>query len=64
MRLAAHLWTGGGQPPAEYVTLVLCRDVYHCPPSLLRRERLVDILAHLTCLGIEADVRKASRKTR
>lgn len=57
MRVVAHLWAGD-DPPVEYVTLVLCRDVYHCPPSVLKRERLVDVLPHLTCLRAETLVRQ------
>jgi hypothetical protein len=32
--LAAHLWTQA-EAPLEYVELILCRDVYHCPPDAL-----------------------------
>lgn len=58
-RLTAHLWVGGQPAPWEYVTLVLCRGVYHCRPSELRQEALADILPHLTCLGVENRVRSA-----
>ena len=51
------MWLRTGQPPREYVTLVLCRDVYHCTPVELREVPLADILAHLTCLGVEGRVR-------
>ena len=51
------MWLKTGQPPAEYVSLVLCRDVYHCTPVALREVPLVDILPHLTCLGVEGRVR-------
>ena len=61
-RVVAYLWTGGDNPPLEYLTLILCRDVYHCPPSVLRRERLSDVLPHLTCLRAEALVRKAEAR--
>lgn len=56
--MAAHLWTGA-PPPLEYVTLVLCRDVYHCTPSQLRQERVVDVLPHLAVLQVEAQVIRA-----
>jgi hypothetical protein len=62
MRLAAYLWAGRGQPPAEYVSVVLCRDVYHCTPVELRRVPLADILAHLTVLDWEGRVRKKNRQ--
>jgi len=40
------------------VELVLCRDVYHCPPDVLRRQHLPTVLKHLECLAIEADIKK------
>ena len=46
----------------EYVTLVLCRDVYHCTPVELRRVPLRDVLAHLACLGVEGRVRRRERE--
>lgn len=30
----SHLWAGAPLP-VEYLQLVLCRDIYHCPPSML-----------------------------
>jgi hypothetical protein len=30
----AHIYTKA-PAPAEYIELVLCRDVYHCPPQQL-----------------------------
>jgi len=35
------------------MSLVLCRDVYHCRPSELRQEKARDVLAHLACMQIE-----------
>lgn len=32
----------------ELTTYVLCKEVYHCTPSELMQERLVDVLPHLT----------------
>lgn len=58
-----HLWTKGPCPP-EYLELILCRDVYHCTPHVLRQIPLEDILTHLTCLRIEAEVRAANRQIR
>ena len=48
--------------PFEYVTLVLCRDVYHCTPPALRGVPVIDVLRHLTCLDVEGQVRKKQRK--
>lgn len=56
------LWTGHGQPPPEYLELVLCRDVYHCAPDVLRRQSLTTILRHLACAEAEAKVNKARKK--
>jgi len=58
----AYLWTGSGRPPAEYLTLILCRDVYHCTPVVLRTVPLADVLPHLECLSIEGRVRKQEEK--
>ena len=51
-----YLWTHSGQPPGEYLTFRLCRDVYHCRPSELEQEDLKTVLAHLICLSIETQV--------
>jgi len=56
LRLIAYFWTGGGQPPHEWLELYLCRDVYHCRPPDLREIPLPTILRHLTCLGVESEV--------
>lgn len=56
----AHLWTEA-DAPIEYVTLTLCRDVYHCLPSQLARESMSEIVAHLTCLRVEADIRSKQK---
>ena len=59
-----HLFTKSCGAPMPYVTLQLCRDVYHCPPDALRRQDLRTVLEHLTCLSVEAQVHKSSSKTR
>ena len=41
----------------EYLSLVLCRDVYHCDPLTLKRQPLKDVMTHLTCLDVEAMIR-------
>jgi len=52
----------GESPPVEYVELVLCRDVFHCLPSELRRERAADILNAVEILKAEAKVREHEEK--
>lgn len=61
LRLASFLHTGQGQPPTEFLTLILCRDVYSCPPSVLMEEPLENVLPHLTCLEVEAQVREMKK---
>ena len=57
-----HLFTKSRGAPAPYVTLILCRDVYHCPPDELRRQDLRTVLEHLACLSVEAQAHKLSSK--
>lgn len=45
------------------MSLLLCREVYHCTPRELEQQDLDTILDHLTCLRIEADVRTLRRQT-
>jgi hypothetical protein len=54
----AHLFIGGADnpPPAEYIELVLCRDVYHCPPAQL--PPLPVCLRALALIGVENKVRQ------
>lgn len=47
-----------GELPAEYVDLVLCRDVYHCAPSVLDAQDWERIATHLICLEVEGKVRR------
>lgn len=49
-------------PPPEYVDLVLMRDVFHCPPSVLAEQDADDVYRALACLSAEAYVRKARQK--
>jgi hypothetical protein len=58
----AYLFHGTGAPPPEYIDLVLCRDIYHCPPSLLDDQDWLRIQGHLTCLDMEATVREHKTK--
>jgi len=50
-----------GQPPPEYLELILCRDVYHCTPVALAEVPMTKVLTHLTCLSIEGDVANKRR---
>jgi hypothetical protein len=46
--------------------LVLCRDVYHCTPVELAQVPLTTLTAHLTCMDVEAEIkrrRKSKRKS-
>jgi len=56
-----YLWVGG-DIPVEYLELILCRDVFHCRPSELKKERAVDILKALLCLQVEAEVLEAKKE--
>jgi len=51
---------GRGNQPAEYTELLLCRDVYHCLPSELARERGADIQRHLSMMNVEYKMRRPS----
>jgi hypothetical protein len=51
----AHLWCDA-PAPAEYLELVLCRDVYHCTPQELAQIPMSKLLRHLTMLSAEAKV--------
>jgi hypothetical protein len=39
--------------PAAYTELVLCRDIYHCPPDALDRLPLQRVAQHLAALRAE-----------
>jgi hypothetical protein len=53
--VTAHLWAGAPLP-LEYLQLILCRDVYHCPPAQLPPLRT--IMRHVACMDAEAQVRR------
>jgi hypothetical protein len=59
-----YLHAGAGQAPSVYMELLLCRDVYHCLPSELKRERARDILLHLACMEIEGQKRRVDAAVR
>jgi hypothetical protein len=44
--------------------LVLCRDVYRCTPVELAQVPLTTLTAHLTCLDVEAEIKKRRRKSK
>ena len=54
--------TGGGEPPWEWVQLVLCRDVYHCRPSELDGEDAETVMTHLALLNTAAKVEEFKAK--
>ena len=57
----AHLWTE--EPaPLEYIELMMCRDVYHCPPQHLPPWRIMR--EHLAIIEVEADVRQRRQKAK
>jgi hypothetical protein len=62
-RVIEALWIDA-PPPAEYVRLVLCRDVYHCPPTALDDVPLRVILEDLAMISAERDVRRALERSR
>ena len=39
--------------PGEYLTLYLCRDVFHCTPPMLREMDYADIRDALNCMAAE-----------
>jgi len=55
MRTLAHLWTSS-PAPLEYIELILCRDVYHCPPQHLPPWHICE--EALAMMQVEAEVRK------
>ena len=48
--------------PWPLTRLRLCRDVYHCTPGQLARERLTDILQDLAVMDMEARAEKAKQR--
>lgn len=59
MATMAHLWTSA-EAPLEYIELILCRDVYRCPPSQLPPWH--KIKRHLAMMEIEAQVQRMRSK--
>ena len=62
-RLLTALWVGQ-EPPAEYVDLCMCRDVYHCTPAELARQDAVTIACHLAMIAAEARVRQEEARSK
>jgi hypothetical protein len=52
----AHLWTKSENAPESYISLVLCRDVYHCPPDVLERQNLIKVFQHIRIMNVEYEV--------
>lgn len=50
---------GTGKPPTELLTYLLCTEFYHCRPSQLAKERVVDVMPHLL---VHAELDKARSK--
>ena len=57
--MRAHLWTHS-PAPLEYIELLCCRDIYHCPPQDLPPWHIIQ--QHLMMIGIESEVRKRNAK--
>jgi len=55
------LWLENGEPPSEYVALLLCR-LYHCTPSELAAQDADVIDAHLACMQVEANIARARNR--
>jgi hypothetical protein len=55
----AHLWTHS-PAPLEYIELLCCRDIYHCPPSQLPPWHIIQ--QHLEMISIESEVSKRKNK--
>jgi hypothetical protein len=47
--------------PLEYLELILCRDVYHCPPSQLPDWKTISI--HLQMMEIESQIREQRNRS-
>lgn len=60
-RLKPFLWTGTGDPPAEYNTYKLCQ-FFHCLPSELRAESFRDVYSLIACINAEVEVKELKDK--
>lgn len=58
-----HLWTGGGDIPSEYIKLVMCRDIFHCPPSVLDEQGYYESMDMLHLHLAEHEVRTKRQQT-
>lgn len=61
--MGRYLWLEDA-PPAEYIRLFFCREVYHCTPSQFMQEDPLKILEDLTMIDIEAKVREREEELR
>lgn len=53
---------GGGGAPYEYVVYRACK-LFGCPPSMVEKERAVDVLRMLQCEAIEAEVQSKCNRS-
>jgi len=60
----SFLFTKSGEPPWEFISLKLCREIYHCLPSQLGEEDWAEIEYHLYLLGVEAEVQQFQRDSK
>lgn len=60
-KVIAALWTRT-KVPLEYLELILCRDVFHCPPTVLYAQPTDAIMNALACLSAEEYVREQERR--
>lgn len=50
------MWTHSVSPPAEYIDLQLCRDVFHCTPDQLERQDIAHMRVYKALLTTESQV--------
>lgn len=48
--------------PPEYLRLIFCRDVWHCPPDTFYAQDVAEYEDALTCLQVEAAHLEEQRK--
>jgi hypothetical protein len=53
LRLWTFLVCGVGDMPEEYLSYILCTELYHCPPSAVEDEDWGIVLRHLVCRDVE-----------
>lgn len=48
--------------PWAYTELILCRDVYHCAPSVLGEQDWETVQTHLAIMRVEQEVRQLKQQ--